>query len=172
MKNGSPNLVAQNMEFFRQAMDRGAISGFTGGGGRSAEISGRREGNPDFADEGKLNGIMAVSESLGFFVEGEVNPESAVRGKWKGVVAGTKGAHVRGAEVSGEAGENILSNRVTPKLKMAERNKEIMGGKGSRGTWISRIFFLCYRHVSSSYWSNISDLEDKVHLKRVGVLHT
>lgn len=81
-----------------------------------------------------------------FFVEGEVNPESIVRGKWKGVVAGTKGAHVRGAEVSGDAGENILSNRVTPKLKMAKRNQKIMGEKGSRGTWISRNFFVLPPH--------------------------
>jgi len=35
-------------------------------------------------------------------------------------------------------------------------------------------FFQCYHHISSSYWSNISDLvdlEDKVHLKRVGVTY-
>jgi hypothetical protein len=145
MKSGNPDLAAQNMEFFRQAMDIGAISAFTGVGGRSSEISRGREGNPDCADEGKLNGIMAVSESSGFFVEGEVNLEFAVRGKWKGAVAGTKGAHVRGAKVSGKAGENILSNRFTPKLKMAERNQEIMVGaiirtlrteEGRSVTWV------------------------------------
>jgi hypothetical protein len=73
-------------------MDRGAISAFTGGGGRSSEISKGREGNPDCADEGKLNGIMAVSKSSGFFVEREANLESAVKGKWKGTVVGTKEA--------------------------------------------------------------------------------
>jgi hypothetical protein len=105
VNSGSPDLAVQNMEFFRRATDRGAISGFTGGGGRSSEISEGREGNPDCADEGKLKGIMAVSESSGFFVEREVNPESAIRGKWKGAVAGTKGAHVREQKSAGKQGK-------------------------------------------------------------------
>jgi hypothetical protein len=77
-----------------------------------------REGNPDCADEGKLNGIMVASEISGFSVAGEVksesaaggklksimasgisagrepNPKYAARRKWKGVAAEREGTHV------------------------------------------------------------------------------
>jgi hypothetical protein len=62
MKSASPDLAVQNMEFFRRAMDKGAISGFTGGAGRLPEISGiygGRTGSTGRMAGGKLQEIFA-----------------------------------------------------------------------------------------------------------------
>jgi hypothetical protein len=59
VKSGSPDLAVQNMKFFRRAMDKEVISGFTGGARRPPEISGGRTGSPGRTAGGKLQEIYA-----------------------------------------------------------------------------------------------------------------
>jgi hypothetical protein len=139
-------------------MDRRAIFGFIDRGGRSSLTCRER--------------TKIESEIFRFFAGREASPRQTARGKLEEIFA-KEGTRFCGTKGSVKSEGNILPNlSLYLRLLLREiRNLWVKRGHVALG-YYAIFFFQCYRHVNSSYWSNKSDLEDKVHLKRVGVLRT